>query len=121
MPNIHVFDQVNPHTLSQYLAQFDVCLMPFRNLAMTRSMNAVKIYEYLAAGKPVLARDLPETRLLAAKGLIATYDSHEESFTLLERIVNEGSSETQIEVRKEFASKNTWSDRVDALCRTLAL
>ena len=121
IPNIHVFGQVDPHTLSQYLAQFDVCLMPFRDLAMTRSMNAVKIYEYLAAGKPVVARDLPETRLLAAEGLIVTYDSHEASFTLLERLIELGSTETKIAARKEFASKNTWSDRVDALCRALTL
>jgi len=54
-------------------AEFDVCIMPFRDPPITRSMNAVKIYEYLAAGKPVVAPDLPETRPLADACLIEVY------------------------------------------------
>lgn len=40
--------------------------MPFLDAPATRTMNAVKIHQYLAAVKPVVSRDLPEVRHLVA-------------------------------------------------------
>ncbi|MBZ5601715.1 MAG: glycosyltransferase [Acidobacteriia bacterium] len=112
-PNIHVIAQQPPPALASYLAQFDVCTMPFRDLAITRSMNAVKIFEYLAAGKPVVAPDLPETRPLAELGLIEVYRSFEDSVALLRRAVEP--RDDRIAARRSFATQNTWTRRVDQL------
>ncbi|ATW25393.1 hypothetical protein DCMF_11975 [Candidatus Formimonas warabiya] len=48
--------------LPQYAYYCDVCLIPFRINQVTISTNPIKMYEYLAAGKPVVATDLPEVR-----------------------------------------------------------
>jgi glycosyltransferase involved in cell wall biosynthesis len=117
--NIHVIGQQPPATLATYCAEFDVCVMPFQDLQITRSMNAVKIYEYLAAGKPVVARDLPETRPLAELGLIDTYNSIDESLAVLARIVATGARQEQIDARRRFAAGNTWKHRVDQLISVL--
>ena len=121
LPNIRVIAQVPPSTLQQYLAQFDVCVMPFRNIPITRSMNAVKLYEYLAAGKPVLVPDLPETVELRELELVEVYRSHEESFEILSKLVAAGSSSEEVAKRIDFAMSNTWRQRVDALCDALDL
>jgi GT2 family glycosyltransferase/glycosyltransferase involved in cell wall biosynthesis len=121
LPNIHVVAQVPPFRLQQYLAQFDVCIMPFRNIAITRSMNAVKLYEYLAAGKPVLVPDLPETTKLLELGLVEVYRSDEESFELLSSLVASGMNPDKVARRIDYAKKNTWQRRVDALCAALEL
>ncbi len=113
--NIHVFPQVAPRTLASYLAEFDVCTMPFRDLAMTRTMNAVKVYEYLAAGKPVVASDVAELRPLAELGLIVTYRDREQSFRLLDEAVRIPATAEQLVARLGFASENTWTKRVDQL------
>jgi GT2 family glycosyltransferase/glycosyltransferase involved in cell wall biosynthesis len=112
--NVHVFPQAAPEKLVQYLAQMDVCIMPFLDVPVTRSMNAVKIYEYLAAGKPVVARSLPETQPLADLGLIWTYRNYEESFRLLEKAM-------PAEGATAFAARNTWSQRVEQLMAALGL
>jgi len=117
--NIRVLGQVTPEVLADCLAEFDVCIMPFRDLPITRSMNAVKIYEYLAAGKPVVAPDLPETRPLADAGLIEVYGDAERSFELLEQAVGEGASVSKVETRQKFAAANTWVDRVEQLLGVL--
>lgn len=114
-PNIHVIGQVDQRTLAGYLAEFDVCTMPFRDLPMTRSMNAVKIFEYLAAGKPVVAPDLPETRPLAERGLIAVYQSVEESFRLLAEAAMGGLRDGLAPEIRRFAVENSWSRRLDDL------
>jgi glycosyltransferase involved in cell wall biosynthesis len=46
--------------LPQWLAGFDVCLIPFRITELTLATNPVKAYEYLSAGKPVVSVGLPE-------------------------------------------------------------
>lgn len=45
--------------LPRYLACFDVCLIPFQMNESTRGTLPMKFFEYLAAGKPVIATDLP--------------------------------------------------------------
>ena len=119
--NIRVIPQVDLRTLAGYLAEFDVCTMPFRDQPITRAMNPVKIYEYLAAGKAVVARDLPETRPFAELGLIRVYGGADESFRLMREAVAGLESDLMVPVRKSFAAANTWSHRVDRLIEELEL
>ena len=110
---------MGPEALAGYLAGFDVCIMPFRDLPITRSMNPVKIYEYLAAGKPVVVPDLPETRPFADLGLIDVYREEQQSFQLLERAAVRNDSQEEIGKRKQFAANNTWNHRIVQLQRQL--
>jgi len=45
--------------LPAYLAHFSVCILPFKDTELTRAVDPVKVYEYLAAGKDVVATPLP--------------------------------------------------------------
>jgi glycosyltransferase involved in cell wall biosynthesis len=42
-----------------------VLIMPYADLPVTRAMQPLKLKEYLAAGKPVVVRELPSTELWA--------------------------------------------------------
>jgi GT2 family glycosyltransferase/glycosyltransferase involved in cell wall biosynthesis len=114
-PNVHVLPQADLATLAAYLAQFDVCTMPFQDLPITRSMHAVKIYEYLAAGKHILVPALPEMREFEDQGLLVTYGNREQSFELLERLAGQPPTAEQIRMRTAFAARNDWSERWDRL------
>src|SRR5690606_9474785 len=37
----------------------DICLLPAENNAIMRNIVPIKMYEYMAAGKPVIATELP--------------------------------------------------------------
>ena len=46
--------------LPHYLNAFDVCLIPFKLMDLTRATNPVKVYEYLCAGEWAVANtDMP--------------------------------------------------------------
>jgi glycosyltransferase involved in cell wall biosynthesis len=84
-------------------------------------MNAVKLYEYLAAGKPVVARDLPEVRHLLRPNdgdLIAVYSSMEEFFDRLIQALQTRTPEITAK-RQAFAERNTWQQRVEVLSRKI--
>jgi len=63
--NIHFVGEVPYGILTEYSGAFDVCLIPFKIIELTLCSNPVKVYEYLAAGKPVVSTGLPEVRLLS--------------------------------------------------------
>lgn len=119
-PNITVLPQAPLEILAQYLAEFDVCTMPFRDLPITRSMNAVKIYEYLAAGKSVVASELPETRPLAERGLLSVYRDWDHSFELLREAYETRDRLDLVRARRKFAAENTWARRTGELSAALS-
>ncbi len=53
--NIHYLGQKSYADLPQYLANWDVAMLPFAQNASTRFISPTKTPEYLAAGKPVVS------------------------------------------------------------------
>jgi len=57
---------VQPHSrVRAFLEAFDVCLIPHRVTDFTRSLDPLKLYEYLAAGRPIVSTPLPLAAELA--------------------------------------------------------
>lgn len=52
---IHFLGEKSRLDIPAYVANFDVCIIPHVADAFTESLNPIKIYEYLAAGKPVVS------------------------------------------------------------------
>jgi glycosyltransferase involved in cell wall biosynthesis len=59
LDNVHVFDSVGQIELAATVQACDLGIIPHRDQAGIRAMSPIKLYEYLAAGLPVLAVDLP--------------------------------------------------------------
>ena len=59
LPSVRWLGQ-KPYAVPRYVAAFDVELIPYVSNAYTRSCFPLKLYGYLAAGKPVVASGLPE-------------------------------------------------------------
>ena len=63
--NVH-WTGIRPYdTLPAAVAAFDVALIPYMLNEYTRSVFPLKVYEYLAAGKPVVASGVPSVSTLA--------------------------------------------------------
>ena len=59
LPNVHFLGARRPELVPAYLSAFDACLLPHVRSELTENMDPLKLYEYLAAGKPVIATDVP--------------------------------------------------------------
>lgn len=95
-----------------YLYAFDVCLLPFKVIPLTLATNPVKVYEYLAAGKPVVSVSLPE---ITQFGDMVLQSNDISGFLQNINTVLNSSSSLQLEEynqRKSFAKQQTWDHRV---------
>jgi glycosyltransferase involved in cell wall biosynthesis len=70
--NIRLLGQKAYADLPRYSAYFDVGLIPFAYNDLTLAVNPIKLREYLSAGMPVVATDLPEIELLAGNPMVRT-------------------------------------------------
>src|SRR5437763_3041915 len=58
--------------IPDWLAKFDVAILPFKRMPLTEATNPVKAYEIFAAGKPIVSVPLPEMLLLAPLARLAS-------------------------------------------------
>ena len=57
-PNVAMLGPRPQDRVPEYAGVFDVCLSPFKAGDVRRAVNPLKIYEYLAAGRPVVSTPL---------------------------------------------------------------
>jgi glycosyltransferase involved in cell wall biosynthesis len=100
------------YELPQYLKYFDCALIPYKKNILTRSIYPLKINEYLAAGRPVVATDFSED-INGFDSVIYIGRDHPEFVQMIDNAIEENSA-TRIEARKEVAAMNTWTARVQS-------
>ena len=59
LPNVHHLGARPSDTIASYVRHFDVGMVPFVVDDLTRAVSPLKMYEYMAAGIPVVATPLP--------------------------------------------------------------
>jgi teichuronic acid biosynthesis glycosyltransferase TuaH len=96
-----------PHSLlPAYLRSLSVCLIPFKPNLVTLAANPIKAYEYAAAGKPIVATELPEcVRMAPFVDIASGADSYIRAVKL--RLNEPGDAGP----RRQFALSNTWQHR----------
>ena len=115
LPNVKFLGQKPADEVPGYVRGMDVCLVPYRLGEQAASIDPLKLYEYLAFGKPIVAADIPSVGEFA--DLI--YVARGESGFL--RALEEAIAETQkidadrANARRAAAARNTWEARVDEL------
>jgi hypothetical protein len=104
--------QVAHKNLSKYVGNFDVMANYKKADITTAGNDSLKIYEYLATGKPIVSTSIaPATRF---SDVIHVSDEKAEFSTYIKLAVMENIPE-KIAKRKKLASENTWSKRVDSI------
>jgi teichuronic acid biosynthesis glycosyltransferase TuaH len=111
LKNIRFIGSRPLHSLPAYLRYFDCCIIPYKKDELTSSIYPLKINEYLAAGKPVVATSFSDD--IRAFGDVAYIaDSHDEFVKLIDNSIaeNDGTKEA---ARISVAASNSWTKRVE--------
>ena len=110
--NVHVLGFRPYDELPAYVSGFSVGVIPYRSTAYTRNCSPLKVFEYLAAGKAVVASGVPE--LGGMEPDVALADGAEAFVAAVESALAADSSDA-VERRRQLAEKNTWDARTERL------
>lgn len=107
LPNVALPGEKPYAELPDWLGVMDVCIIPFKRIPLTEATNPVKVYEMLAAGKPVVSVPIPEVAALAPLVRLA---KGAEDF---EREIVAAFADDDVEARRAFAREQTWEKRFE--------
>lgn len=108
LPNVRLLGHREYKQLPAYLKGFDLTVIPFKINELTRGVNPVKLYEYLAAGKPVVSSDLPEVRPF--RPVVAVARDPGEFVKMAEEELA-GDSPEKVQGRMRLAEQHSWEAR----------
>jgi len=111
-PNVRLLGPRPYVDLPGYLAASDAGLVPFRLSPMTHAVHPIKVYEYCAAGLPVVATPMEETVAMGAPLLLADGGEAFAAALASTRAADGGKARA---ARVAFAQRNTWDIRYAAL------
>ena len=116
LPNVRFLGERPYAELPSHLAEFDVALIPFKLSKLIECTNPVKLYEYMAAGKPVVASAMPEV----VNGTDMAYVAKDAaSFERqIARALEEDSPKLQ-RLRQAWARAHTWDERASRFLETV--
>ncbi len=117
LPNV-AWLGVKPYAnLPNHLRYFDVATIPFRLNEVTHAASPVKLFEYLAAGKPVVVTPMRES--LRIPIVLPAADAGEFSSQITRALALRGDWE-YLHQSDEIARQNTWEARTDVILGRLS-
>jgi glycosyltransferase involved in cell wall biosynthesis len=117
LPNVHFLGKKDLSALPAYIAHCDVCINPQLINDMTIGNYPLKIDEYLAMGKPVVATRTVTMKLFEEHTGLA--DRPEDYVPLIEKALAENDSGLR-EKRIRFANEHTWENVIKQLYRIIS-
>jgi polysaccharide pyruvyl transferase CsaB len=116
MQNIHWLGARDYSNLPDYLRYFTVATIPFLINNITLATSPIKLFEYMAAGKPIVTSDLPECRKYP--GVFVALDS-KEYVDYLEYALTLVDDSVYLQQLEQTALENTWEARVNQIIDAL--
>ena len=109
--NLHFTGPIAYQEIPAMLKGFDVCIIPFKKDEVSRTIFPLKLFEYLGAGKAVVASDFnPDLAEFTAQTVAYCGDADTFSAAIDAALLQD--SEADRAARIKVAAQNTWEKRL---------
>ncbi len=115
LSNIVLIGEKPYHRLPSYVVGSDALILPYTVTPRNQGRDCVKLYEYLATGRPIVASDLPQVNQFRDLIGIARSEDGEAGFALACRRALQEDTPALHAQRKGVAQDHTWAKRVTRL------
>lgn len=116
LPNVRWPGPRHYSILPRYLKCFDVATIPFKVNAITHATSPLKLFEYMAGGKPIVTTPMRES--MRYENVLVAGDPA--SFSKqLDRALSLRTDAAHLALTDRLAKENTWDARADQLLRAL--
>jgi glycosyltransferase involved in cell wall biosynthesis len=115
LANVVLTGRVPYSDVPHYVRAFDVCVNPYVLDGVAEHCSPLKLYEYIATGKPVVSVDMPEAHRF--EGLIGIARDAQSFVEMVEQAVHAPDGRDAERIAE--ARKHTWRSRYEAVTRLL--
>jgi glycosyltransferase involved in cell wall biosynthesis len=118
LPNVHLLGRRAAAEIPAYLQAMDCCLNPYVVGELSENCSPLKLYEYLAAGKPVVSTDMPEARKFPT--VVRVAQDYQDFLTHCQSVVDDLPAKAfETQRRLDLAAEHSWSSRFVKLNKVL--
>ena len=116
-PQIIYHGSIEHQYILKIMERSDVLVMPFIVNELIRSVNPVKLYEYIYSGRPCVAPRYGETEQFSE--YVRLYNNHDEFEQMISEIVSRKYTQKPQDECERFALQNTWHERITQIKKYL--
>ncbi len=117
--NIFLLGRVPFNEVPQLIKGFDIAIIPFKADNVSATIFPLKLFEYLGAGRPVIATDFNPDLEEFTNGTVSFCTNAENFSEAIKNLLANDSEELQKQ-RIEIARQNTWERRAGEIAKLIA-
>jgi len=121
--NIKVKASVEHKKVCKYIKEADILILPnTRDEYSTYYTSPIKLFEYLASGKPIVISDLPSMREIVDKSCVHFFKAEDSKSLALaiEEAAKFESRHIKAKIRINIAKKHTWEKRASRILNIIS-
>ncbi len=119
-PNIFLTGHIPYNDIPGLIKGFDVAIIPFKKDAVSQTIFPLKLFEYLGAGKPVIATNFNPDLEEFTQGMVS-FCENAKSFSLAIKNALENDNSDLKKSRIAVASQNTWEKRGNDIAELITI
>lgn len=117
LANVH-YEGIIPYgKMPAFLRSLDICLIPHRDTQFSRSMSPLKLFQYLASGRPIVSTKVAGVERWDR--FISIAENHEDFIVKIDETIKIDTIEKSSK-RVEAAKVETWDRRVKEMVDTIS-
>ena len=116
LKNVHYLGIKDYSILPEYAIWFDVCILPFLLNDVTHSTSPIKLFEYMALGKPIVSTAIQEVSNYKS---ILIAENPDDFIDKVKHALEIRNDKQYLELVDKEAKQNTWKKRFDNLDQLL--
>ncbi|GAG07285.1 unnamed protein product, partial [marine sediment metagenome] len=119
LPNTYFLGRKPKERLPHFLFLFNVCLIPYDvSLEFVQGCNPMKLYEYLALGKPVVSTPIEAVKVFSPIVKIANNVVGFEK--AIREFLKKEYNKKEEKKRKKIAQENSWEKKVERMWQAVS-
>lgn len=118
LKNVYFLGSKDYIILKNYAAKFDVCTVPFIINDITKATSPLKIFEYMALGKPIVTSAMDECKKYKS---IFIANNNNEFIELVDKALQLSTEKDKeyFNILKKEALENTWGNKANVIINLL--
>ncbi|GAH58233.1 unnamed protein product, partial [marine sediment metagenome] len=117
MPNVHLLGKIPYERIPYLCASFDVCMLQWKMSDWIRSCNPLKLFEYMASGRPIVSVPIVEVVKKYSEVISVARSKEEFCQAIMWELQNDTKARSQRRI--QIAAEHSWDRHVEMISQLI--